>query len=457
MKKWITKINNWNNSIKNNPNIIVLIIVFNCALLMEFHDYYLARPKVFVVLFISVLLNLINTKYWFSAVFSYCFSFLHFAKLFPRQANHSNLEFFVEIFVGFTLVYYFFLSSKKPKLFTIQHVFKIALICIYFYAGFHKLNSGYFSVDSSCANAIGSMTFSNFFGHDYKLSNFAVVVFQYLTIIIEMIIPFGLLFRKTQKTTVLVLVAFHIFLSLSKYADFSAFAGFMLLASTINWTQKSITTSKINWLKVYVAFVLFSVLIEVLIYYFKIENINVFFASGIIFSIGFVLFYYQYLLDFKPTTIRIPKKQLMISSIATITFISIWALKTYVGLGNVANLTMFSNLNTEKNHSNHYLINTKYTKIFDFEEDNLKIISLEDTLKYKKLEGYNLPIVEFNYNVKKWSAYYKDLDLKATVVYKNDTIVINDLKNSEFNTQKWYHKYLFFRKIQIEGETDCFW
>lgn len=457
MKKWIAKIYSWNESIKNNSNLIVLIIFFNCALLMEFHEFYLVNPIIFSLLFISVLINLINTKYWHSAVFSFCYSLYYFARQFPRQANHSNLEFFVELLVVFLILYYFFISSKKLNLNTTQHVFRVSLLCIYFYAGFHKLNSGFFSIDLSCAKTIGSMTFINFFAEGFKLNDLSIILFQYSTIIIEMIIPFGLLYRKTQKLALILLVSFHLFLGLSKYADFSSFAAFMLIASTIDWKQKSLLISKNKWLKVYIALVLLSVLIEVIISYFKLENINVFFISGCVFSIGFLLYFIQYIKNLKPLIITIPKQQLIFTTIATVVFFSVWTLKTYVGLGNVANLTMFSNLNTEKKYSNHYLINTKYTKLFDFEEDNLKIISLDDTLQYRRLEGYNIPVAEFKYNIKTWSSRFNDVNLKATVVYKNDTLVIDDLKKSQFNTQKWYFKYLYFRKIQTVGETDCFW
>ena len=118
---------------------------------------------------------------------------------------------------------------------------------------------------------------------------------------------------------------------------------------------------------------------------------------------------------------------------------------------------MFRNLNTEKNYSNHFLINTKFTKIYDFEEDNLEIIKLHDTLKNTYLEGYNLPLIEFKYKTNQWSNQFPTLELSAIVVYKSDTLVIKDLNQSQFNDSKWFYKYVNFRKIQTNGETGCFW
>ena len=103
------------------------------------------------------------------------------------------------------------------------------------------------------------------------------------------------------------------------------------------------------------------------------------------------------------------------------------------------------------------LIDTKKTKIFDFEEDNLLILKLHDTVKNEKLEGFKLPVIEFKCVAKRWTDKYPDLKINATVVYQNDTLQIDDLKKTKFIETKWWYHYVFFRKIQPEGPNGCYW
>ena len=47
--------------------------------------------------------------------------------------------------------------------------------------------------------------------------------------------------------------------------------------------------------------------------------------------------------------------------------------------------------------------------------------------------------------------------LPATLVYKEDTLQIDDLKNSYFSSVKWWYKYLHYRKIPRKGQNECLW
>ena len=77
-------------------------------------------------------------------------------------------------------------------------------------------------------------------------------------------------------------------------------------------------------------------------------------------------------------------------------------------------------------------------------------------MKNNKLENFKLPLIEFKFKSTEWCKKY-DVKLNCMVVYKNDTIVVPDLKNSVFNEKKWWYKYLSFRKIQPEGPNECYW
>jgi len=438
--------------INNNPNLIVLSLFFNCALLLDFHDIYTKNYYFLILLFSSVFLNFLNFKYWYTSIFSFLFTFCFYLYYFPRQANHCNLILFFDFF----LILIFFknifnaseISFKKHQL-----TIKIAIICIYFYAGFHKLNYDFFNTQTSCSKHLLQKTLYFISGYDLEIPSIVTLFFAIVTLFIEIILPFGLLFKKTEKYVVVLCVFFHGFLGLSFFSDFSSFAAFLLIFCTINLT--SISKKLALFIRIYIGFVLLSIVTELLVMKYKIIHNRFIFVSSLLFVIGWFNFFYYYLKHYNSgfTLSYISKK----SIIFCVVFLSIWSLKTYLGFGNLANLTMFSNLTTEISRSNHLFINTKKTKLLNFEEDTVKIIAVCKDLKYEKLEGFLLPMVEFKYKIKEWTNHFEGKKLSATIVYNNKTFIIDDLKESIYNEQKWYYKYLYYRKIQTKESIECYW
>lgn len=438
---------------KKNPNLITLAIFFNCALLIHFHNTFLQNLYVFIFLFISVLLNFISIKFWFSAFFSLLVTFIYFLIYFPRVANHANLEFFFELVVLIYMIHFVWNKKNSFQLDKYQFTIKIALICIYFYAGFHKLNFDFFNTDTSCSGTIFQKAYQPILKHTANFSESLTRLSQIVTIIMEMVVPFGLIIKKIEKITLFILVIFHSFLNLAGFTDFSSFAGFFMLLATINVNM--ISTKMAYYIKFYVGLVLVIVCSKVIIQNFKLDCSDYVFKNGFLFSMGWLSFFFYYLrkeyqINFTPN----PSKNAILFCVL---FFSFWSLKGYFGFGNLANLTMFSNLTTEASRSNHLFINTKFTKITNLEEDNVMILELSDELKYEKLEGYLLPTVEFKYKIHEWTNYFEGAKLHAKIVYKKDTLEIKNLKYSEFNNAKWYYKYFYFRKIQPDGPTECYW
>ena len=94
--------------------------------------------------------------------------------------------------------------------------------------------------------------------------------------------------------------------------------------------------------------------------------------------------------------------------------------------------------------------------LFDFEEDYVEIVSLDNPSASETFVGYRIPVVEFKYMIQN-SSEKSNNPLPCTLKYKNKLLVFEDLKKSEFNTAKWWYKYLSFRKIQIDGANECRW
>ena len=438
-----------------NPNYMLLLGVFNCALLLNFHLLIWQNTTLMVLIFCTVGLTFLSYKWWWATIINVLLSFVYFAIKFPRLANHANLEFFIEIIILGLLTYKILNPKFKIAPNVLSAVFRVSVVTIYFYTGFHKLNTDYFNPCVSCVNGINEYIFKNFTGIKLTLPEQFSYLFAYSSIIVEVLLPFGLLWHKTRKWTAILLLFFHFYLNFAVYADFSALAGFLILGCLIDFEAKTIPKNVIHAFRFYVLFTMLSIFANYIVLKFQFKISSRGFIHGLVFNIGWLIFFFTYFKNFQANALRFHKRPVLLLS-TCFALISFWTLKTYIGLGNAGNFTMFSNLLTEKSRSNHLIIDTNKTKFFDFEEDNVLILKLPDTLKNSKLENYRLPLIEFKYKTTEWCKKY-DFKLQCTLVYKNDTLTIPDLKKSAFNEKKWWYKYIMFRKIQTDGPNECYW
>ena len=438
-----------------NQNYLLLLGVFNCALLLNFHLLIWKHKLLMFFIFWAVGLTLLNYKWWWATIINIVLSFIFFLPQFPRLANHSNLEFFIEIIILGLLLSKILNPKFKIAPNVLSAVFRVSIVTIYFYTGFHKLNTDYFNPCVSCVNSISEYIFKNITGIKLTLPDQFSYFLQYSSIFIEMILPFGLLWHKTRKWTAILLLFFHFYLNLAVYADFSALVAFLLLGCVIDFESKTISKNIIHAFRFYVLFAMLSIFANYIVLKFQLNIKSRGFIHGLVFNIGYFILFFTFFKNYKARVLRFDKKPVLLLSVCFV-LISFWTLRTYIGLGNSGNFTMFSNLLTEKSRNNHFLIDTKKTKIVDFEEDNVLILKLPDTIKNKKLENFRLPLIEFKYRTTQLCEKY-DHELNCVLVYKNDTLVIPDLKNSVFNEKKWWYKYIFFREIQLEGPNKCYW
>lgn len=444
-----------NNTI-SNPHILLLLGVFNVAIVMNFIDLWSRNFVAFAGLVLMLILTFLNPKLWWTTIINIVIALCISLKNWPRLANHTNIEVVLEVL--FLLFFGYKIVCKKAtiSISDLAKVFRFSLVLMYFFAGFHKLNHDFFNPCVSCVTAINDYALKNLTFNQVSLSNNGFLGLQYATIFVEMILPFGLFSSKYRKTVAAILLLFHSYLSFTVFADFSALAGFLILGCLLDSNGNSNHKKTENAFRVYAFFVLFAVFLKPFLLRYNNQLEQLPFIIGCVFNLGWLVFFGFIWKCYKPQKSLLNKNQIPLLTIIALG-ISFWTLKTYVGLGNAGNLTMFSNLLTEKNRGNHLLIDTKKTKLFDFEEDNILILKLHDTLKRVELEGYKIPKIEFEVLVKEWSKKYEPTPLNAVLVYKNDTIVVPNLKNSKFNQSKWWWQFLVFRKIQPDGANKCYW
>jgi len=434
----------------------MLLAIFCCGLMMHMGSafYYYTKTTALLVIFTGLLF--INYKWWIFAYGGILTSLAVLINIVPRTANHANIEFFICIYFMVLLFMRWRFKTPLPNGQTVNQIFRITLIGLYFMAGFHKLNSGFFNVNGSCTNNMG-LWFNQYIDtNNVIIPHFITRMLQVCTILIEMIVPFGILFRRTRAATVLALACFHFYLSLCGVPNFSAFAAFLLTGSILN-LDKEIPKQLTKGLRYLIFFSVVAVVFAKIVYIKNwVPYRLIICCVAIIYNIGWIAFFVA-LLKFR----RIEKCVYLFSwwhpTLALL--IIIWASQSYVGLSSAGTLTMYSNLVTEKEHSNHFLIDTKKTKIWNFEEDYVTIVSLPDKCKgsgANKLTGYSLPVTEFKKAVKKWTKYKEPLP--CTLIYKGKTIVMRDVKASKYNDPniEWWQRFLYYRRLNFSC-NECMW
>ena len=438
-----------------NANHLLLLQLFCVSLLMNYFNFYGNRFLILLGMGLLVL-SISYYKNWIVSAFGILITALFYAFLFPRMANHSNLEFFISL--GFLGVFVLKVFRTKfvidPNL--LSWIFRITAVCIYFYTGFHKLNTAFLNPCVSCVNQINEQLIFNFTGQTIPLSASFSRLFQYGSLFLELLVPFGLLIASTRKWSAILLLFFHFYLSFTVFSDFGSFALFLIIGCLIDFNKPYKIKYWTKKISIYAIIALISIGTKLLLIHFRMDSNRINFIQGVIFNGAYIFFCIAFFKQYSKVQTPFSKSFIPIF-FSLILFFSIWALKSYVGLGTSSNLTMFSNLNTESSLSNHLLIDTKNTKIFPFEEDKILILKLDEKLHQDELEGFLLPKVEFKYRANQWCKGFPNEKISCTVVYKKDTLVIPDLRSTSFNTTKWWYKYLYFRKIQPNGATKCYW
>ena len=153
-------------------------------------------------------------------------------------------------------------------------------------------------------------------------------------------------------------------------------------------------------------------------------------------------------------------------SIFALGFFAFFAMNQYLGLRTTGTLTMFSNLRTEGEKSNHLILRNNPLKIFGYQEDVVEVLTLDPRFEgdARIQPGWKYQVINFNREMMKEKASEDDYpDLYAKVLYKGEIYETWDLNNDpEWDIFRkpeplWSQKYLDFRDIQPYDRQDCEW
>lgn len=373
---------------------------FNFALLTIAAMYVVFRPSmaVFIVLIVLQI---------FDAIYRM-----------PSTTNHWIFTAFVNLTILHALIYLVikqrsFNINKGTLLQTFAPIVKIELIILYFFAVFHKLNAGFFSPETSCATELLE---AQRLDAIIMLAPQLVASNAYFTIIIELLIPICLCFKRSRNFGILLGLFFHCVLSYSTYNafyDFSSmvFAVYFLFASA-EFSEKVLAIVKgykarLHWLIsnynlkklliITLGFLLLLAIVFVLNKTLKnFEAVHLYFFWTT-YSIFLCYCFVSFLLTSKTAQAVSSQFRIMHWSFAILPIVVfINGASPYLGLKTENSYAMFSNLRTEGGISNHYIVPAS-VQIFDYQKDVVEIISSTDP-GLQKLANENKAMVLFEFS-----------------------------------------------------------
>jgi hypothetical protein len=138
-------------------------------------------------------------------------------------------------------------------------------------------------------------------------------------------------------------------------------------------------------------------------------------------------------------------------------------LTSYLGLRTAGNFTMFSNLRTEGERSNHLILSHNPLKLWNYQDDAVSFVEIDDAqarigYQYEPLRGNRLPVVEFRKLVDAWTragrTHPMTLEYRGTVHTTAD-IVRDPVWRS--GGRSWEMRLMDDRVIQDDGPNRCRW
>ncbi len=383
--------------------------------------------------------------------------------IYPEISNHAVLQFFIclgivilALFAVFKAESSFFSASQKTAL------FRVIVFLIYFFSGFHKLNYGFLDSDQSCVNEL-NMYVSSVLNKGDGLPLSVIRLMQLLTIFIELLVPFGLLWQRTTKWSVYVLFLLHGYLFMAGFAHFASVSLVLLPGCLIDFKSSFLAKNIRDKIKPYILIAaMASIFCFVGCHFFDLRydgsKLSLFFfiCCGIYF-VAFI-FGIRLFTSSQPTSFSF-KQLISPKLVLPITFIFLWGMEPYYGLSNRANMSMYSNLITMQGRDNHLLINTKYTKLIPFEEDSVRILEISSNLKKyigNDYRYYHYPVITFR---RRASIWVKAIDepVYVKLIYRSDTIKITNLKQSIWAKSFWHDRYFYYRPTPVKGYGVCVW
>lgn len=455
----------------------LVYIFFSRAYVAALFIHYAKRwnePEVATVMLALLVASIVNFRQLTPFLLANLVVILVEIQGFPRLANHSNLVLFI---ASFLLLHYLWSVVRNNQLsdHLIINGVRGTAVVLYFYVGFHKINTGFLDVATSCATWFHERVEREVFNGLLEFPGWLLTISPWAVIVLEIAAAFFLLFSRWWLLGLLFALPIHLYVSLSGFTDFSSLmhAMMLLFLPPSFWQlladnpkkQSIFVRSLLVYLLSIVAYGLYSAFAH---HTWYVDAVVISNTLGIIYNLALletVLVIGWIIRTAKPSTSYTCQTKFLYgwphwkrSHIVFPALIFIWGAFPYL-FGSQTSLTMFSNLVTEKQRQNHLLINTHYTKIWDFEADLVFIRDFMSEYRIRTkydLQGYLLPAVEFSFlssRLDKSSIHKVAIEIE----HNGQRMTIDDLSNSPYAEVPLASNFLTFRQLDLIGQAKCRW
>ena len=380
---------------------------------------------------------------------------------------------FIAIFVTITVLTALVRRRRLPYDHLASGLRGLAVV-LYFYVGFHKLNTGFLNPATSCANWYHRKFLQSAFDYSGPLADILPDMILHWTPVLavgaELLAFVLLLFRPTLLLGLCVALPIHLYVSLSGFVDFSSLMhSIMFLFLPLAVVSRSSVTRTLS------AYHAVAIGIAVVSYYMAEEwahgigSIRTF--QGIAYNVSVLTVAAVVAFAIRDSKQRTAGPMSDAGKSAAVVWhrwwqypvfpalIFLWGTFPYIGLSTNNSLTMFSNLVTAPGYNNHLLVDTQVTDVFRFQDDLVQVIDMDpefaDNFRYSPIRDL-VTRSEIAIQVRRTSRE-RDQTLMAFLVEAGEPTFYADLRSSSYADWPLWVRWLSFRKVDPVGEARCRW
>lgn len=425
----------------------------------ETEEWESPRAAIFSIVAVALLIYFDNKDRIRNWVFLTFLFFVAGMKLvdFPYLANHSNIILFMTMFL---LPSRLLLCFRGKPIEDEEQITALrwAVMIVYFLAGFHKLNSGFFEAETGCSFVFANRYFENLGIPVGTWPPWLLPLFPLGTLAMELAPPLLLISARTRNLGIGLLALLHFLLAPIGFTDFSSLGmAFLWLFVPVKFLEKPALEKYIRG-----AVVIFLGM-EVGFAYSRWNGVSskLEFMEGVVLGLAFLPLWWElFKSGLKRPALSLPRKPLHALFLLGLLF---FGMNNYLGLRTTGTFSMFSNLRTEGERSNHFVLASNPLKFFGFQEDVVKVLyvdpRVEGVYRHMPRAGQKIPLVEFT-NVVKRMRWTDHPDIGIKIEYQGREIQTADLaRDSQFDfpVPEWQKRLLTFRLIDESGPQRCLW
>lgn len=420
------------------PVSIDLIAVFVSALMLLWH------PGSARLLFVLILFSTISTIIQA-----------------PAQSNHTMLR--SMFLIGYWLSFIYAMARARP----ITEVFanavlagRGALLVMYFYGIFHKINTGFLDPEVSCAAALWDQMLPPISWIQSVYVDYAGI---YGTFIIEGVLIIALLIPKTRHLGMVGGICFHVFLSLSNFAAYISFTTLtismhvlFLSAAQLDRINASadmawLTARASKWTNKLAFFIL--LLVGAFFMLLRDYNIGSLCLLPTVIAICTLVMRHGRVVPADPPPQHARAATLIGGFVTALYFVN--AAMPYAGLKTAQAVNMFANLRLEGGVSNH-LVFPKPPSLFGYLDDVVIVTARNDNRPVQRLE--DPAFGEIYYDL--LAELADDPDLRVS--FKRNGRMFEDVSAADLQQDidetlhhPFIRKFFHFRRVVLAQPQHC--